>query len=60
MKYKKWSLSGNIPNSALISLLTGETFKVQAQLAPTTWNSNLQLSVKRSNGTSTIGGVCVL
>jgi len=30
------TIAGNVPNSALISLLSGQSFKVKAQLAPIT------------------------
>ncbi len=53
------TLSGNLPGSFLNLLATGAA-RVSVHHTPTTWNSNLHLYAKRSGGTTTIHGVCVL
>lgn len=53
------TLSGLLPGSFL-NLLSGGAAKVSMHYIPTTWNNSLQLYAKRSGGTTSIGGVCVL
>ncbi|MFZ4931959.1 hypothetical protein [Chryseobacterium sp. Mn2064] len=52
-------LSGSLPGSFL-NLLSSSGAKITMHYTPTTWNSNLHLYAKRSGGTATINGVCVL
>lgn len=53
------TLSGNLPGSFLNLLTTGAA-RISVHHTPTTWNSNLHLYAKRSGGTATISGLCVL
>lgn len=53
------TLSGNLPGSFL-NLLTSGAARVSVHHTPTTWNSNLHLYAKRSGGSATISGLCVL
>ncbi|WP_330744037.1 hypothetical protein [Chryseobacterium sp. CP-77] len=53
------TLSGHLPGSFL-NLLTSSGARISMQLAPTSWNSSLKLYAKRSGGTATINGLCVL
>jgi hypothetical protein len=53
------TLSGNLPGSFL-NLLTSGAARVSVHHTPTTWNSNLHLYAKRSGGSTSISGLCVL
>lgn len=53
------TLSGLLPGSFL-NLLSASGAKITMQLSPTSWNSSLKLYAKRSGGTATINGLCVL
>jgi len=53
------TLSGSLPGSFL-NLLTSAGAKISMHYVPTLWNSNLHLYAKRSGGTTTINGLCVL
>lgn len=53
------TLSGNLPGSFL-NLLTSGAARVSVHHTPTTWNSNLHLYAKRSGGSATISGLCIL
>ncbi|MBP1166901.1 hypothetical protein JOE44_003785 [Chryseobacterium sp. PvR013] len=53
------TLSGFLPGSFL-NLLGSSGAKISMQHVPTSWNSSLKLYAKRSGGTATINGLCVL
>ncbi len=53
------TLSGHLPGSFL-NLLSSSGAKITMQISPTSWNSSLKLYAKRSGGTATINGLCVL
>lgn len=53
------TLSGLLPGSFL-NLLSGGAAKISMHYIPTAWNNSLRLYAKRSGGTTSIGGVCVL
>lgn len=53
------TLSGNLPGSFL-NLLSSSGARISMHYVPTTWNSNLHLYAKRSGGSTTINGLCVL
>ncbi|MDR6922263.1 MULTISPECIES: hypothetical protein [Chryseobacterium] len=53
------TLSGTLPGSFL-NLLTSAGAKISMHYVPTLWNSNLHLFAKRSGGTTTINGLCIL
>lgn len=54
------TLSGFIPGSLLNLLTGGVASVVSVHYIPTNWNSNLKLFVKRSGGSASISGICVL
>lgn len=54
-----FTISGNLPGSFL-NLLSGKVTTVSVQYVPNTWNTNLHLYAKRTGGTATISGLCVL
>ncbi|WP_228448222.1 MULTISPECIES: hypothetical protein [unclassified Chryseobacterium] len=53
------TLSGTLPGSFL-NLLSGSGAKMTMRYTPNPWNNALTLSAKRTGGTTTIHGVCVL
>jgi|SRR5690554_2054867 len=53
------TLSGNIPGS-LLSLLSGGAVEVTVGYNPTTWHDGLKLYAKRTGGTTSITGICLL
>ena len=53
------TLSGHLPGSFL-NLLTSSGARISMQHVPTSWNSSLKLYAKRSGGTATINGLCIL
>lgn len=54
------TLSGFIPGSLLNLLTGGVASVVSVHYTPTNWYSNLKLFVKRSGGSASISGICVL
>lgn len=52
-------LSGTLPGSFL-NLLSSSGAKMTMRYTPNPWNSSLSLSAKRTGGTTTIHGVCLL
>ena len=54
------TLSGNIPGNLLNVLTGGVASVVSVHYTPTNWYSNLKLFVKRSGGSASISGLCVL
>lgn len=54
------TISGSIPGSLLNLLTGGVASVVKVHYIPTNWNSNLKLFVKRSGGSASISGLCLL
>lgn len=52
-------LSGTLPGSFL-NVLSGSGAKMTMRYTPNPWNNSLTLSAKRTGGTTTIHGVCLL
>lgn len=53
------TLSGNLPGTFL-NLLSSSGAKMTMRYTPSPWNNSLSLSAKRTGGSTTIHGVCVL
>lgn len=53
------TLSGSLPGSFL-NLLSSSGAKMTMRYTPNPWNNSLTLSAKRTGGTTTINGVCLL
>jgi hypothetical protein len=53
------TISGSLPGSFL-TLLSGGAARVSVHYNPNSWNNSLHLYAKRSGGTATVNGVCIL